>query len=253
MQHQSCPISHSSSRYACPPFNLRPKTPVFAFNIGFYDPDPNEIDPLDPSCLPNDIDTKANAPGEFVFLTQSPAIVLPSFERQRYSRAPNSSTQTPLLSGYTETLSTPGFTPSPALLWTPPSPHMHDFGHSHPLRDKRAYELITQVDHSTEPFFQNASPLTCTGRFIRKIKTTQIPYLRPINSPPSVELSKRIPHLLAPRPRPSGLTLQGTTRSSSRGHRPCYLHWSILAGKQYPQGNYSTHLVRALSCSLLRH
>ena len=158
MQHQSRPISHSSSRYACPPSNLPPKTPVFAFNIGFYDSDPNEIDPLDPSCLPNDMYTKANDSGDYMFPTQSPAILQPSFERQRYYRAPHSSTQTPLLSGYTEMLSTSGSTPSPILLWTPPSPHMHDFGHSDPLRDKRAHKFITQVVFSTDPFSRTLHP-----------------------------------------------------------------------------------------------
>ena len=233
MQNQSCLISHSSSRYACPPSNLRPKTPVFAFNIGFYDPDPNEIGPLDLSYLPNDMYTKANASGDFMLPTQSQAIVQSSFERQRYYRAPHSSTQTPLLSCYTETLSTSGSTPSPALLWTPPSPHMHDFRHSHPLRDNRAHEFITQVVFSADPLFQNALPLTCTGRFIRKIKTTQIlvPYLRAIDSPMSVEPSKRISHLRASRPRPLGHTLQETKRSSSRSYPHCYLQWCILAGK----------------------
>lgn len=145
MQHQSCPFSHSSSRCTGPLSNLRPNTPVFAFNVGFCDPDPNEIDPLDFSYLSNDTHTWANGLDDSMLPTQSPAIVRSPFERQRYFVASHSSKNTPPLSGYTKTLSTSGSTPSLALLWTPGSPHMHDFRHSHPLRDKRSHKPITQV------------------------------------------------------------------------------------------------------------
>jgi len=158
MQHQSCPTSHSSSRYTCPLSNLRPNTPVFAFNVGFCDPDPNEIDPLDSSCLSNDTYPKASGPDDFILPNQSPAIAQSPFERQRYFIASHSSIHTPPLSNYTETLSTSGSTPSLALLWTPRSPQMHDFRHSHPLRDKRAHKLITQVVFSTDPFSRTLHP-----------------------------------------------------------------------------------------------
>ena len=202
MQHQSPPVSHSSSRYTCPSSNLSPKAPIFAFNIEFYDTGPNEIDPLDCSCLSDDIRDNTSTPGDFTFSTHGSAIVLPAFERQRYSTATHSNIHTSSLSVYTETPSTSDSTTSPVLLRSPRSPHMCDVRHSHPLRDRRAYGLITQTVFSADPFSQNALPLTYSERFIRKIKTTSIPYLRAIGPPKSVELSKRILHPPAPRPRP---------------------------------------------------
>jgi hypothetical protein len=203
MQHQSPTISRSSSRFT-PPSNLSLRAPVISFNTGFYDPGPNEIDPLDCSYLSDDIPPKTDAPGDFTFPTERLATVRSPFEQQRYCIAPRSSVQTPLLSGCTEAPSTSGSTPSPVLLWTPRSPHVHDSRRSHPLRDKRAhdYELITLIVFSANPFFQNASPLTCTGRFIQRIKATQIPYILAIDPPTPAGLSKRISHLHAPRPRP---------------------------------------------------
>jgi hypothetical protein len=202
MQQQSPPVSRSSSRYTCPPSTLRPNAPVFAFNIGSYGPDPNEIDPLDCSRLSDDIRNETSASGDLTFPTHGSAIVQSSFERQRYSSANRVGIQTPPLSGYTETPSTPGSTPSPVLLWSPRSPYMRDLRHSHPLRDRRAHGIITQTVFSANPIFQNGSPLTCPEPFIWKIKTTQIPYLRAIVSPKFVQLIKRIPLPRASRPRP---------------------------------------------------
>lgn len=199
MQHQSPPVSHSSLRYTCPSSNLRPKAPVFAFNVGFHDTDPNEIDPLDCSCLSDGERSNTSTPGDFTCSAHGSAIVLPAFERQRYSTATHSSIQTPPLSVYTETPSTSDSTTSPVLLW---SPHMRDVRDSHPLRDRRAYRLITQTVFSADPFFQNASSLAYPERFIRKIKTTNIPHLRAIGPPKSVEPSKRMSHPPGPRPRP---------------------------------------------------
>ena len=172
MQYQSPSISHSPSHYTCPPSGLGLKTPVFAFNTGLYDPGPNEIDPLDLSCLSDDRSAKTNAPSDFTLPTLNSAIVWPPFERRRDSSASYSRIQTPLFSDYTEPPSTFGSTPSPVLLLTPRSPQLHDLRPLHPLRDKRTHELVTRLVSSTHPFFQNVSPLTCTGRFPRKMKTT---------------------------------------------------------------------------------
>ena len=170
MQYQSPLISHSPSCYTCPPSGLRSKAPVFAFNTGLYDPGPNEIDPLDLSCLSDDQSSKTRASGDFTFPTHSLAIVRPPFEQQRYSSASYSSTHTPSLSDYTETPSILGSTPSPVLLRTPRSPPLLDLKYLDPLRDMRTHKLISRVVSPTYPLFQNASPLTYTGRLPRETK-----------------------------------------------------------------------------------
>lgn len=170
MQYHSPITPPSSSRYTCPPHSLKPKAPVFAFNTGLYDLGPNEIDPLDLSCLPDDRSAKTDTPGDFTSPSQSSANIWIPFERQRYSSASYSSIHTPPLSDYTEMPSTLGSTPSPVLLRTPRSRH-HDLRRLDPLLDKRTRERITGLVSSTDRFFQNALPLTCTEGFSRKTKT----------------------------------------------------------------------------------
>lgn len=237
MQQQSPPVSHSSLRYTCPPSTPQPKAPVFAFNIGFYDPGPNEIDPLDCSCLSDDMRNKTSASGDFTVPLHGSTIAQSPLERQRYSSVTHSGLQTPPLSGYTGPPSTPGSTPSPVLLRTSRSSHMRDFRHLHPLRDKRAHGLITQTVFLADPFFQNASPLICPEPCIWRIKGIQTPYLREIGSPKFVELSKRIPHPREPQPRPFDLALQGAKRSSNRNCYPLCLHRCSLSRRQHPQGS----------------
>ena len=148
MQQPTSPISHSPSRNLHFPTTMSPETPVF-INTGPYDPDQNQVDPLDRSWLLYDQGSATNAPATV-------QVAQPPLERQHSTSASYASLYTPDLPYYTTTPSISHSTPSldllsPDLLSTPRSP-LHHHKHSYILQDKRTcrpgFDLFRQFTSS---------------------------------------------------------------------------------------------------------